>query len=132
MATNDTTEYKSPEENTSSNNVYKNITQGVKEIFDADLHRSLPIIIIIGYIVIAFSGHLNTWVNLFQYIIFIFIACLISYIFYLIKSYPLYIVRKVRKFLNSLLIFLKNYFLVEILLIFFCLLILIKLYVLAK
>src|SRR4030042_2856464 len=50
------------------------------------IYRLITIIILIGYIVIAFSGNMNDWRDIARYSFFIFISILIFFILYLIKT----------------------------------------------
>lgn len=65
-------------ESTSTNGVFSTL-QALKIITEIPFNRSLPIIILVGYIIIAFSGHMSSLKELAYYSIFIIFTCLISY-----------------------------------------------------
>jgi len=78
-------EPKDTSQTTNSPDFVGRIATGIKDIFDADLYKSLTLISILGYIVIAFSGHVVSWNDVLRYLVVIISTIVSAYILYVVE-----------------------------------------------
>ncbi len=83
--------------NSSSSSVLSKTTTGLREVFDTDLYKSFPVLSLIGFVAIGFSGHLTLLVTI-GYSAFLIFLIILHNILFLIKEKPFELWRKIQKF----------------------------------
>jgi len=132
------TDYQNPNPSptTSSTTFLTEIKTSVKELFDTNLHKSLPIILIIGYVLIAFRTGFDDFTKVLYFMVFVCFVCVISFFLLMIQTYRGMFISKMWWLCAGIYSFCKRIsrriHLLEIFLVFLDILILINIYCIFK
>jgi|SRR3989344_2784215 len=127
-------EYQNPNPTPTTNSDYfsKYVVDPVKAILDTNLHKSLPILLIVGYVFIAFNTGFDKFIKVLYFMVFICFACATSFLLYVIQTNLYFISFKTWTLCTSLYSFCKRICkrirLLEIFLVFVDILVLINFY----
>ncbi|MCK5386663.1 MAG: hypothetical protein KAJ39_05730 [Gammaproteobacteria bacterium] len=110
------TEFEKEKENTQTKSSYykdDKISLAINAINKTNFHRLVFAISVIGYIIIAFNGHMENWSSIIRYSSFILFSLFMCFVLLFIRKNRLSIENKIIKISTKILNYnYKNYFFV--------------------